>query len=203
MKIIGVACNYKSISCDDENRKAQKPAFFLMPETALLRNNQPFFYPEFSKSVHYEVELVIKINRLGKNIDKKFANRYYNQIAVGVDFTARDILDTLIGRGLSWELAKAFDNSCPLSNFIDIDTLPDKNNITFSLTKNDVVVQQGSTANMVFNFDEIIEYVSQFFTLKIGDLIYTGTPAGVGPVAIGDTLKAHIADKHMLTVPVK
>lgn len=164
----------------------------MKPDTALLQNNQPFYIPDFSENVHYEVELVYRISRVGKNIDEKFASRYYNAVALGVDFTARDLQDEAKSKGLPWEIAKAFDNSAVLSRFISLDQLNNHQNIEFSLEKNGQIVQHGFSADMLFSIDTLIAYLSRFFTLKIGDLIYTGTPEGVGKVSIGDLLTGKI-----------
>lgn len=160
----------------------------MKPDTALLQNNQPFYIPDFSENVHYEVELVYRISRVGKNIDEKFASRYYNAVALGIDFTARDLQDEAKSKGLPWEIAKAFDNSAVLSRFISLDQLKNQQNIEFSLEKNGQIVQHGFSTDMLFSIDTLIAYLSRFFTMKIGDLIYTGTPEGVGKVAVGDLL---------------
>lgn len=188
MKIFCIGRNYVEHARELKNEVPSQPVFFMKPDTALLQNNQPFYLPDFSSNVHYEVELVYKICRVGKNIDLKFAHRYYNEIALGIDFTARDLQDAAKAKGLPWEIAKAFDNSAVLSPFKPIDQLKNKENIAFSLEKNGQIVQNGESENMIFKIDHLISYLSRFFTLKIGDLIYTGTPAGVGPVNINDQL---------------
>ena len=203
MKIIAIGRNYIDHAKELNNPVPTEPVIFLMPETALIRKNQPFFYPDFSNDVHYEVELVIKINKLGKNISEKFAHRYYNEIGIGIDFTARDLQANLKKKGLPWEKAKSFDGAAPLGKFISKDEFENVTNINFSLEKNDELVQQGNSKEMIFPFDSIIAHVSKFFTLKIGDLIYTGTPAGVGPVKIGDALVAKIEGKELLKVQVR
>lgn len=203
MKIIAIGRNYSEHAKELNNEVQDEPVIFLMPETALIRSNKPFFYPDFSNDIHYEVELVVKINKLGKNIGKKFAHRYYNEIGIGIDFTARDLQAKLKEKGLPWEKAKAFDGAAPLGEFIHKKDLPDVNNISFSLEKNGEVVQNGNSGNMIFSIDEIIAQISQYFTLKIGDLVFTGTPAGVGPVKIGDELVAKIKNKTLLKVQVK
>ena len=175
----------------------------MKPDSALLRENKPFFIPDFSKQVEYEVELVVRINRLGKNISEKFASRYYEEVALGVDFTARDLQQRQRALGAPWEIAKAFDNSAVISDFIPLSTLANAEGISFSLSKNGVEVQRGNTRDMLFSVNQIIAYVSRFFTLKIGDLIYTGTPAGVGPVVMGDYLEGFIEDNKMLNFFVK
>jgi 2-keto-4-pentenoate hydratase/2-oxohepta-3-ene-1,7-dioic acid hydratase in catechol pathway len=176
----------------------ENPVVFLKPDTSLIRNNQPFFYPNFSKEIHYELEIVLKLNRLGRNIAERFAPRYFSEIALGVDFTARDIQQQCKEQGLPWEISKAFDGSAPISKFVSIDSLNDIGTIDFWLEKNGVEVLRGNSSQMIFNYSRIIAYVSQFFTLKIGDLIFTGTPAGVGPVAIGDRLKGYMNGNLML-----
>lgn len=203
MKIIAIGRNYIDHAKELNNPVPAEPVFFLMPETALIRKNQPFYYPDFSKDIHYEVELVVKINRLGKNISEKFANRYYDEIGIGIDFTARDVQSELKKKGLPWEKAKAFDGAAPLGTFINKGELGEVNNINFSLEKNGEMVQQGNSKDMIFSIDAIIAHISKFFTLKIGDLIFTGTPAGVGPVQIGDVLTAKIQNKDLLNVEIK
>lgn len=204
MKIICIGRNYIDHAKELNNPVPSEPVFFLKPDTALLRNNAPFFYPAFSKDVHYEVELVIKISKVGRSIGEKFASRYYSEVGLGIDFTARDLQQRCKERGLPWEMAKAFDFSAPLSSaFLPIDNFESVSSIPFSLLKNGEVVQQGNSSEMIFSVDRIISYVSQFFTLKIGDLIYTGTPAGVGPVQINDRLQGYIGDTLMFDFDVK
>ena len=203
MKILAVGRNYENHAKELNNPIPSKPVIFSMPDSALLRNNKDFYYPEFSKDIHYEVEVVVKISRLGKNIEEKFAHRYYHEIALGVDFTARDIQAECKRNGLPWEKAKAFDGAAPLSNFVDIAKYMDVNALDFSLDINEEKVQVGNTSNMIFSIDYLISYLSKFFTLKIGDLIYTGTPEGVGPVKIGDRLIGKINDDIMFDFKVK
>lgn len=203
MKILAVGRNYVNHAKELGNDIPSEPVIFLMPETALIQRNQPFFYPDFSNNVHHEVELVIKINRLGKNISEKFANRYYDEIGIGIDFTARDLQNTASASGLPWAISKGFDGSAPIGQFVSKSELGDLKNIDFSLEKNGQIVQQGNSGDMLFSFDAIIAYVSRFFTLKIGDLIYTGTPMGVGPVQIGDNLVAKIGDRELLNFYVR
>ena len=204
MKIICIGRNYVDHARELNNPVPENPVFFLKPDTALLRRNKPFYYPDFSEDIHYECELVVKINKLGKNIQKKFAHTYYNEIGIGIDFTARDLQAKAKAKGLPWEIAKAFDASAPLSmEFIKKDDLPDLNNISFHLDKNGETVQEGNSGDMIFDFDELISYVSIFFTLKTGDLIFTGTPAGVGPVKVGDELEGYIGDRLMLKCNIK
>lgn len=192
MKIFCIGRNYVEHAHELKNEIPSEPVFFMKPDTALLQNNNPFYLPDFSANVHYEIELVYKICRVGKNIDQKFAHRYYKEIALGIDFTARDLQDKAKSKGLPWEIAKAFDNSAVLSPFIPIDNLKNKEDVAFSLEKNGQIVQSGQSINMIFKIDELIAYLSKFFTLKIGDLIYTGTPAGVGQVKINDELTGRL-----------
>lgn len=203
MKIICVGWNYPDHNLEMKHETVSEPVIFMKPDSALLRENKPFFIPDFSKQVEYEVELVVRINRLGKNISEKFASRYYEEVALGVDFTARDLQQRQRALGAPWEIAKAFDNSAVISDFIPLSTLANAEGISFSLSKNGVEVQRGNTRDMLFSVNQIIAYVSQFFTLKIGDLIYTGTPAGVGPVVMGDHLEGFIEDNKMLNFFVK
>ena len=203
MKIICVGWNYLDHNTEMKHESVGEPLIFMKPDSALLRENKPFFIPDFSKQVEYEVELVVRINRLGKNISEKFASRYYEEVALGVDFTARDLQQRQRALGAPWEIAKAFDNSAVISDFIPLSTLANAQGISFSLSKNGVEVQRGNTRDMLFSVNQIIAYVSQFFTLKIGDLIYTGTPAGVGPVVIGDYLEGFIEGNKMLNFFVK
>ena len=203
MKILGVGMNYRKHAAELGHNVPTEPVLFLMPETALITRNLPFFYPDFSNEIHHEVELVLKINRLGKNIPEKFANRYYNEIGIGIDFTARDLQRKAAAAGLPWTISKGFDGAAPVGNFVSKAELGDLNNIGFSLERNGEVVQQGNSADMIYSFDAIIAYASKFFTLKIGDLIFTGTPVGVGPIQIGDNLVAKIGDRELLNVKVK
>ena len=204
MKIICIGRNYADHAKELNNPLPSKPVFFLKPETALIPKNMPFFIPDFTNDLHHEVELVVKINRLGKNIEERFAHKYYNEIGIGIDFTARDLQSECKSKGLPWEMAKAFDHSAPISQqFINLEQLPPTNNIPFRLEKNGVTIQQGNSKDMIFSIDKIIAYVSQFFTLKIGDLIFTGTPAGVGQVNINDELKAFIGDKELMQLKIK
>ncbi len=203
MKIFCIGRNYSDHVKELNNAIPEEPVFFLKPDSALILNNQPFFLPDFSNEIHYETEIVLKINRLGKNIDRKFADRYFEEIGIGIDFTARDLQRKQAKAGNPWEISKAFDGSAPLGKFIKKNKLPDYHAIHFHLDKNGERVQQGNTADLIFSFDEIISYISRFLTLKIGDLIYTGTPAGVGPVKIGDHLCAFVEDVKMLDFYVK
>ena len=203
MKIICIGRNYKKHAVELNNEIPKDPIFFLKPDSSILPRKNNFYIPDFTNNVHYEVELVLKICKLGKNIPLKFAKTYYNKIGLGIDFTARDIQENCKKNGLPWEIAKAFDNSTVLSqNFLEIKEL-DLKNINFSLLKNDIEVQKGNSSDMIFSFNEIISYISNFMTLKIGDLIFTGTPSGVGKVEIDDVLIGNIADKQMFKVKIK
>ncbi len=204
MKIICIGLNYVAHIEEMKNNVPDEPVFFMKPDTALLRNNDPFYTPNWSESVHHEIELVLKINRIGKNIEKKFAHRYYDEIGLGVDFTARDIQAKLKAKGLPWEKAKAFDKAAVLSNtFVPKSEFNDLKSINFNLNINGKTVQKGNSGFMIFDFDAIIENVSKYVTLKIGDLIYTGTPAGVGAVKIGDHLEGFLENKKMFDFEVK
>ncbi len=202
MKIICIGRNYADHIKEMNSNIPEKPIFFLKPETSILVKNRPFYYPEFSKEIHYETEIVIKINRLGKHIEEKFAHRYYSEIGLGIDFTARDLQRECKKKGLPWEIAKGFEHSAPLTEtFVNKEDLPE--NISFKLGLNGKTVQKGNTKDMIFSFDKLISYLSKFFTLKIGDLIFTGTPAGVGEVKIGDNLKGYMEDRLMFDFKVK
>ncbi|MBO7607077.1 MAG: fumarylacetoacetate hydrolase family protein [Paludibacteraceae bacterium] len=197
MKILAVGWNYAD-HCKELNptKLPKHPVIFMKPETALLKDNKPFYLPDFSERIDYECELVVRISKMGKNISRKFASRYYDEIGLGIDFTARDLQNGFKAAGAPWEICKGFDNSAPVSEFISKEGY-DINNLNFSLKKNGETVQQGNTSDMIFSVDEIIEYVSKFFTLKTGDIIFTGTPVGVGPVKINDHLEGFIEDKMM------
>jgi len=202
MKIICIGRNYADHAKEMNSKVPEKPMFFLKPETSLLHKNRPFFYPEFSKEIHYETEVVIRINRLGKHIEEKFAPRYYSEIGLGIDFTARDLQRQCKEKGHPWEIAKGFEHSAPLSdNFINKEDLPDE--ISFKLDLNGKIVQNGNTKDLIFSFDKLISYISKFFPLKIGDLIFTGTPAGVGEVTIGDNLKGYMEGRLMFDFNIK
>jgi 2-keto-4-pentenoate hydratase/2-oxohepta-3-ene-1,7-dioic acid hydratase in catechol pathway len=203
MKIICIGRNYLKHARELEHDIPTEPVFFMKPDSSLLLDNRHFFIPDFSKEIHHEVELIVKINRLGKSIESKFANRYYDEIGLGVDFTARDLQRKLIEKGLPWEKAKAFDSAAVLGEFIPKQELGDLGQIDFSLRKNGEVVQSGNSRDMIFNIDTIIEYISQFVTLKIGDLIYTGTPAGVGSVNNNDQLEGFIGERKMFDFLIK
>lgn len=204
MKIICIGRNYVQHAKELGNEIPQEPVFFLKPDTALLQKNAPFFIPDFSQDIHHEVELVVKINRLGKNINEKFAHKYYDEIGLGIDFTARDLQHQLKTKGLPWEKSKAFDGSAVLSKtFIAVEAIDKLDDIEFSLKKNGNKVQSGNSKEMLFNINSIIAHVSKYMTLKIGDLIYTGTPQGVGRVDINDELVGFIGDKEMLKCKIK
>jgi len=203
MKIICIGRNYAEHAKELNNPLPSKPVFFMKPDSALLINNNPFFLPDFSNEIHYEAEIVLKISRLGKNIQEKFAHRYYNTIGVGIDFTARDLQEVCKKAGHPWEIAKAFDQSAVINRFISIDSIPDRNAINFQLELNGITVQKGNTNDLIFSFDEIISYVSTFVTLKTGDLIFTGTPSGVGPVRTGDHLVASLEGQLMLDFHIR
>lgn len=203
MKIICVGRNYAEHIAELNNQTPDSPVIFLKPETAQIRPGEPFFYPDFSKDVHYEVELVVKINRVGKNIEERFAHKYYDEIGIGIDFTARDLQSELKAKGLPWELAKAFNGSAPVSEFISVSEFADVQDINFSLDVNDETRQNGNSSLMIYRINYLISFVSKYFMLKKGDLIFTGTPKGVGPVRIGDKLTASIEGKKMLELFVR
>lgn len=203
MKLICIGRNYTEHIKELENEKPVEPVVFLKPDTAILLKKQPFFIPDFSNDVHYEVEVLVKINRVGKYIDKKFAHKYYNEIGLGIDFTARDLQSQLKAKGLPWEKAKSFDGAAVIGKWLQKEHVKNVNTIEFSLKKNDNIVQLGNTSHMLWKIDELIEYVSKYFTLKIGDIIFTGTPAGVGKVIANDKLKGFIEDKEMFSITIK
>lgn len=203
MKIICIGRNYAKHIEELANEKPENPVIFLKPDSAVLLKNQPFFIPPFSNDIHYEVEVLVKINKVGKFIDEKFAHKYYDEIGLGIDFTARDIQDTCKKKGLPWEKAKGFDGSAVISKFIPKEKLGDLNNLDFSLQKNNELVQDGNTSAMLWKIDELIAYVSQFFTLKKGDVLFTGTPAGVGKVYENDVLLGKIKDQEMFSIKIK
>jgi len=203
MKIICIGRNYADHAKEMNAPTPEFPLFFLKPDSAIHPKRTPFYYPEFTKDLHYECEVIVRINKLGKNIHRKFAHTYYDEIGVGIDFTARDLQEECKAKGLPWERAKAFDGSAILSEKYITKSELDLDNISFSLYKNDQLVQQGNTKDFIFSIDTIISYVSQFMTLKFGDILFTGTPAGVGPVKIGDTLTGFIGEKEMYTLRIK
>lgn len=203
MKIICIGRNYVMHAKELGNEVPFSPIYFLKPDTALLLKNRPFYYPDFSEDIQYETELVIHINRLGKNIDEKFAHTYYNEVTLGVDFTARDIQAEARKKGLPWEKAKAFDQSAVLGEWIPKEEFNDIGNLSFHMDLNGKKAQQGNSSEMTFSVDYLISYVSRFMTLKIGDILYTGTPAGVGSVKIGDHLEGYLEDRKMFDFKVK
>ena len=203
MKIICVGRNYVEHAKELNNKAPKDPVLFLKPDTAILLKKQPFFIPEFSNNVHHEVEILVKINRIGKHIDQKFAHKYYDEIGLGIDFTARDLQSQLKEKGLPWEKAKAFDGSAVIGNFVSKTKFADVNNINFSLKRNDEVVQSGNTLLMQWKIDTLIEYISKYFTLKIGDIIFTGTPSGVGKVISDDILVGFLEEEEMFSIKVK
>lgn len=203
MKIIAIGRNYSEHAKELDNPVPEKPVIFLKPDTAVLNDNQDFYYPAFSKDIHYEIEVVLRICKEGKHIVPKFAGKYFDTIGLGVDFTARDIQQEHKKKGLPWELAKAFDHSAPVSKFRPKEEFGDLKAIEFSLSKNGKSVQSGNTRDLLFSFEEILAFVSQYITLRKDDLIFTGTPAGVGPVAIGDHLEGFLNGEKMLDFKVK
>jgi 2-keto-4-pentenoate hydratase/2-oxohepta-3-ene-1,7-dioic acid hydratase in catechol pathway len=203
MKIFAIGRNYAEHIKELNNERPDEPVIFTKPETAILKNNAPFYYPDFSKDIHHEVEILLKIDKEGKNIEEKFAHKYYREIGIGIDFTARDLQQKAKEKGLPWDIAKGFNGSAPMSEFIPLSEISDLNNLNFSLRVNGELKQQGNTGLMLFNFNYIVSYLSRFFTLKKGDIIFTGTPKGVGPVKIGDRLDCFIEDKQMLSFEVK
>ncbi|KAA5824465.1 fumarylacetoacetate hydrolase family protein [Algibacter amylolyticus] len=203
MKLICIGRNYTEHIKELQNEKPTDPVVFLKPDTSILLKKQPFFIPDFSDDVHYEVEVLVKINRVGKHIDKKFAGKYYNEIGLGIDFTARDLQSTLKAKGLPWEKAKAFDGAAVIGKWIDKKEVANIDDFQFSLKKNEDIVQNGNTSHMLWKIDELIEYVSKYFTLKIGDVIFTGTPAGVGKVFANDKLTGFIENQEMFSITVK
>lgn len=203
MKIICIGRNYTDHIKELANERPEDPVVFLKPDTSLVLKNQPFFIPPFSDDVHYEVEILVRINRIGKHIQQKFAHKYFDEIGLGIDFTARDLQAKLKAKGLPWEKAKAFDGAAVVGDWVNKSELPHIDELQFEMTKNGTVVQQSSSALMLWKVDELIAYVSQFFTLKIGDIIFTGTPAGVGPVAENDVLEGSLEGRQLFSIKVK
>ena len=203
MKIICIGRNYAEHAKELKNDIPTEPVWFMKPDTALLKDGEPFYFPDFTSDLHHEIELVIKINRVGKHIDEQFAHKYYDEIGIGVDFTARDLQTQCKEKGLPWERAKAFDGSAPLGKFVKKDQLGDLNYIDFELKINGESRQIGNTQDLLFSFDKVIAYVSQFVTLKVGDLIFTGTPKGVSAVKIGDKLEGFIKGEKLLEFEIK
>ncbi|MFD2743791.1 MULTISPECIES: fumarylacetoacetate hydrolase family protein [Sphingobacterium] len=203
MKIIAIGRNYINHAKELNNPVPQEPVIFLKPDTALLRDNKDFYYPDFSKDIHYEVEVVLRISNEAKHVAEKYAHKYYDAIGLGIDFTARDIQQKHKEKGLPWELAKAFDQSAVISQLIPKEELGNLADLSFSLKKNGETVQSGNTKDVIFPFDQLIAYISQRITLRKGDLIYTGTPEGVGPVQIGDKLEGYLGDQKMFYCLIK
>ena len=203
MKIICVGRNYVDHIEELNNLAPKDPVLFLKPDTSILLKKQPFFIPEFSVNVHHEVEILVKINRIGKHIDRKFAYKYYDEIGLGIDFTARDLQSQLKEKGLPWEKAKAFDGSAVIGDFVSKTKYTNMNNINFSLKRNNKIVQRGNTSLLLWKIDTLIEYISKYFTLKIGDVIFTGTPSGVGKVFSDDVLSGFIEEEKIFSIKVK
>lgn len=203
MKILAIGQNYIEHNKELNSKNPTEPVVFMKPDTALLKNNKPFFIPDFTDELHYETELIVKINRLGKNIGKRYAHRYYTHIGLGVDFTARDIQRKLKSNGHPWEISKSFDNSAVIGDFKPVSEIEDVQNIEFHLDINGKTVQQGNSKDMIFPINELIAYTSKFFTLKIGDILFTGTPVGVGKVQVGDRLEGYIFDQKIFDFKIK
>ena len=203
MKLLAIGRNYVEHIQELNNERPEEPVSFLKPDSAIIRKNAPFFFPSFSKEIHHEIELLIKINRVGKNIQEKFAHKYYHEIGLGIDFTARDLQSKAKSKGLPWTIAKGFDGSAPISLFLPKTEFPDLQNLNFGLEIDGEIRQKGNTSLMLFSIDYIISYLSIFFTLKEGDIIFTGTPKGVGPVKVGNKLRGFIEDKYILECAIK
>ena len=203
MKLICIGRNYTDHIKELDNERPTDPVVFLKPDTAILLKKQPFFIPDFSNDIHHEVEILVKINKVGKYIDKKFAHKYYDEIGLGIDFTARDLQSDLKAKGLPWEKAKAFDGSAVIGNWLLKTNFKNLEDINFSLQKNNTLVQQGNTKLMLWKIDELIEYISKYFTLKIGDIIFTGTPSGVGRVEPNDILIGSIENQEVFKITIK
>ena len=202
MKIICVGKNYLKHIDELNSSKEDEPVIFLKPDTSIIQKNQPFFIPEFSNEIHYEIEIILKFNRLGKHIESKFSNKYFNQISLGIDFTARDFQNKFKERGLPWDISKGFDNSALIGDWKSIKTY-DLDNINFRLEKNGKIVQQSNSNNMIWKIDELIAYASKYFTIKIGDIMFTGTPEGVGVVSEDDVLEGFLGDEKVFSVKIK
>ncbi len=203
MKIICIGKNYLKHIQELNSRKEDDPVIFLKPETSIIQKKQPFFIPEFSNEIHYEVEIILKFNRLGKHIEPKFSAKYYDKISLGIDFTARDLQKSLKDRGLPWDVSKGFDSSALIGEWIDVNEFKDINNINFRLVKNGEIVQKSSSANMIWKIDTLISSVSKFFTIKIGDILFTGTPEGVGEVNKDDVFEGFIENKKVFSIKIK
>ena len=202
MKIICVGKNYLKHIDELNSSKEDEPVIFLKPDTSIIQKNQPFFIPEFSNEIHYEIEIILKFNRLGKHIESKFSKKYFNQISLGIDFTARDFQNKFKERGLPWDISKGFDNSALIGDWKSIKSY-DLNNINFRLEKNGKIVQQSNSKNMIWKIDELIAYASKYFTIKIGDIMFTGTPEGVGVVSEDDVLEGFLGDEKVFSVKIK
>ena len=203
MKIICVGQNYLNHIKELNSKRNKSPILFLKPDSSIIQKNQPFFIPEFSKEIHYEAEIILKFDKLGKHIDKKFSNKYYNQISLGIDFTARDLQEKLKKSGQPWEKAKSFDNSAVVGDWIDVNNFKDINDINFCLKLNNEIVQSSNSSNMIWKIDDLVSEVSNYFTLKIGDILFTGTPEGVGKVSIGDVLDGFLEEKKVFSIKIK
>ena len=203
MKIICIGRNYSQHAEELSNKKPESPVIFIKPDTAILQSRLPFYIPPFSNQIHHEVEVLVRINRIGKYIEEKFAHKYYQEIGLGIDFTARDLQQNLKEKGLPWEKAKAFDGSALIGNWFNKNNFSDLNQLDFELVKNSETVQEGNTSQMIWSIDTLINEVSRFFTLKIGDIIFTGTPAGVGPVVENDVLEGYLDGKKAFTLKIK
>tara|TARA_B100000575_G_scaffold157805_1_gene126003 strand:- start:357 stop:968 length:612 start_codon:yes stop_codon:yes gene_type:complete len=203
MKIICIGRNYPQHAEELSNKKPESPVIFIKPDTAILQSRLPFYIPAFSNQIHHEVEVLVRINRIGKYIEKKFAHKYYQEIGLGIDFTARDLQQNLKEKGLPWEKAKAFDGSALIGSWYNKNNFSDLNQLDFELVKNSETVQEGNTSQMIWSIDTLINEVSRFFTLKIGDIIFTGTPAGVGPVVVNDVLEGYLEGKKAFTLKIK
>jgi 2-keto-4-pentenoate hydratase/2-oxohepta-3-ene-1,7-dioic acid hydratase in catechol pathway len=203
MKIICIGRNYAEHAKEMKSEVPTEPVFFMKPDTALLKDNEPFYFPDFTKDLHHEIEVVLKISKVGKHIAEAFAHKYYEELSLGIDFTARDLQAQCKAKGLPWEKAKSFDGSAPIGKFVKKSELGDLHNLHFDLSINNELRQKGNTNDLLFSFDKVIAYVSQFVTLKVGDLIYTGTPEGVGPIAIGDKLKGTLNGEELFCFEIK
>jgi 2-keto-4-pentenoate hydratase/2-oxohepta-3-ene-1,7-dioic acid hydratase in catechol pathway len=203
MKIICIGRNYAAHIAELNNERPDAPVIFTKPDTAIIKNNEPFYFPDFSEDIHHEVEIVLKISKEGKSIHEAFAHKYYDEIGLGIDFTARDLQSKAKAKGLPWDLAKGFNGSAPISEFVPKEEFSNLSDINFSLEVNGELKQSGNTGYMLYNFDYIVSYISRFITLKKGDLIFTGTPEGVGPVQVGDRLEGFIEGKSFFNFEVK
>jgi acylpyruvate hydrolase len=203
MKIICIGLNYRKHAMEMGWNIPDEPVVFLKPDSSILKNNKPFFLPDFSVNIHYEVEVVIKISKLGKGISAKYAYRYFDEVTLGIDITARDLQNRLASSGMPWEISKCFDGAAPLGRFVPVSSIKNMRNMDFRLMINNKVMQESNTSDMIFGFNEIVEYVSQFFTLKTGDLIFTGTPSGVGQLHKNDSLVAYLNNEPLLDFLIK